>query len=77
MASTYTGQHNTEKRRHISMSRAGFEPAIPVFERPKTVRAFERAAIGTGYVMIPEHNGNNDVNSQTLCILTTGLQSYR
>jgi len=36
--STYTGQHNTEKRGHISMPRAGFEPAIPVFERSKTVR---------------------------------------
>jgi hypothetical protein len=38
-ASTYTGQHNTEKRGHTSMPRVGFEPKIPVFERPKTVRA--------------------------------------
>jgi hypothetical protein len=42
--------HNTEKRRHTSMPRAGFEPVIPVFERPKTVRALDRAAIGTGHI---------------------------
>jgi len=30
-ATTYTGQHNTEKRGHTSMPRAGFEPMIPVF----------------------------------------------
>jgi hypothetical protein len=29
---TYTGQHNTQKRGHISMPRAGFEPVIPVLE---------------------------------------------
>jgi hypothetical protein len=43
-----TTQHNTEKHRHTSMLRAGFEPPIPMFERPKTVRALDRAAIGTG-----------------------------
>jgi len=47
-ATTYTGQHNTEKRGHTSMPRAGFEPTIPVFERSKTVRALDRAVIGTG-----------------------------
>jgi hypothetical protein len=33
-------QDNTrqKKRGHTSMPRAGFEPAIPMFERPKTVR---------------------------------------
>jgi hypothetical protein len=30
------------------MPRAGFEPAIPMFERSKTVRALDHAAIGTG-----------------------------
>jgi hypothetical protein len=30
------------------MSWAWFEPTIPVFERQKTVRALDRAAIGTG-----------------------------
>jgi hypothetical protein len=44
----HTGQHNTEKRGHTSMPRAGFDPTIPVFERPKTVRALDRAANGTG-----------------------------
>jgi hypothetical protein len=34
----HTGQHNTEKRRHTSMLRVGFEPTIPVFERPQTAR---------------------------------------
>jgi hypothetical protein len=44
----HTGQHNTEKRRHISMPRAGFGPAIPMFERPKTVLALDRATIEIG-----------------------------
>jgi hypothetical protein len=30
------------------MNRVGFEPTIPVFERLKTVRTLDRAAIGTG-----------------------------
>jgi hypothetical protein len=46
-ASTYTGQHNTEKHRHTSITRAGFEPVIPMFERPKTVLALDRSAIET------------------------------
>jgi hypothetical protein len=40
---------NTEKHGHTSMPLAGFEPTIPVFERPKTVRALDRAAIETGH----------------------------
>jgi hypothetical protein len=47
-ASTYTGQHNTEKRGHTSMPLVGFEPTIPVFEWPKTVRVLDRVATGTG-----------------------------
>jgi hypothetical protein len=47
-ATTYTGQHNTEKRGHTFMPRARFESTIPVFERVKTMRALDRAAIGTG-----------------------------
>jgi hypothetical protein len=31
------------------MPRMRFEIMIPVFERPKTVRALDRAAIGTGF----------------------------
>jgi len=46
-ASTYTGQHNTEECKHISMSLAGFEPTIPLFERFKTVRVLGRAVTGT------------------------------
>jgi hypothetical protein len=51
-ASTYTGQHNKEKRWHTSMPRAGRESAILVFERLKTVRALDRAAIGAGSSLI-------------------------
>jgi len=40
-ASTYAGQHNTEKRGRTSMPRAGFEPVIPVFKRSKTVRTLD------------------------------------
>jgi len=46
--STYTGQHNTERRRQTSMPRAGFEPAIPILERPKIVLALDCPAIETG-----------------------------
>jgi hypothetical protein len=45
---TYTGQNNTEKRGHISTPRTVFEPTIQVFERSKTVRALDLAAIETG-----------------------------
>jgi len=31
-ASTYKGQHNTERRRHTSRPRAEFEPTITMFE---------------------------------------------
>jgi hypothetical protein len=41
-------QHNPERRRHTSMPRAGLEPTIPAFERSKTVRTLDRAAIGAG-----------------------------
>jgi hypothetical protein len=49
---TYTGQHNTEKREHISMPRAGFEPTIPMFELLKAVHALDRAAVGTGKLKV-------------------------
>jgi len=41
-------QDNTQKRGHTSLPRAGVEYAIPMFERSKTVRAVNHAAIGTG-----------------------------
>jgi hypothetical protein len=47
-ATTYTGEHKTEKREYTSMPRARFEPTIPVLERSKTVRASDGAAIRTG-----------------------------
>jgi hypothetical protein len=36
---------HTHTHTHISMPRAGFEPAIPMFEQLKTVRALDRAAL--------------------------------
>jgi hypothetical protein len=51
-ASTYTGQHNTVKRRHTSMPRAGFDPTIPVFALSKTVRVLDRMSIGTGTFIV-------------------------
>jgi len=51
-ATTYTGQHNREKRGHTSMLLAEFEPMIPVFERLKTVRALYRPSIGTGVTLL-------------------------
>jgi hypothetical protein len=53
---TYTGQHNTEKRGHTSMPRAGFEPTIPVFEWSNTVRALDRVAIRTAMLYISTRN---------------------
>jgi len=47
-ATTYTGQHNTEKGGHTSMPRAGFKLTISVFERLKSVRVIDRAATETG-----------------------------
>jgi hypothetical protein len=46
----HTEQHNTEKRRHTSIPRAEYEPAISTFERPKTVLASGRSAIKTGCI---------------------------
>jgi hypothetical protein len=34
-ASTYTGQHNTERRGQTSVPWAGFEPTIPATNRPR------------------------------------------
>jgi len=56
MTTSYTGRHNTEKRGHTSMPRAGFEPAIPVFERSKTVRSLDGAATGTCTYMHTKFN---------------------
>jgi hypothetical protein len=46
-----TQDNTTQKKRgYISMPRAGFEPAIPMFERPKTVLALDRAAITSSFL---------------------------
>jgi hypothetical protein len=43
-----TQTHN--KHTQTSMSRVGFEPTIPVFERAKTLHALDSAAAMIGYV---------------------------
>jgi hypothetical protein len=44
------------------MPRAGFEPMIPVFKRLKTVRALDRATIGTCRLAILLQNYCDFVN---------------
>jgi len=39
-------QDTTQKNADTSMLRAGFEPAIPVFERSKTVRTLTARSLG-------------------------------
>jgi predicted Ser/Thr protein kinase len=48
------------------MPRAGFEPAIPVFERPNTVRALDRAGIRTGEI----NNKNKNIIDFYRCMRT-------
>jgi hypothetical protein len=42
MAATYTGQHKLNRRRQTSLSRVGFKPTIPLFERAKIFFALDR-----------------------------------
>jgi len=44
--------NTTQRNADTSMPRAEFEPAILAFEPPKTVRALDCAATGTGYTAI-------------------------
>jgi hypothetical protein len=46
------------------MPRAGFEPAIPMFERLKTVLPLDLAAIETGQVILPSVQNNFCTNLQ-------------
>jgi hypothetical protein len=46
----HTGQHKHNKRTQTFMRQVRFEPAIPVFERAKTVHALDRAATVIGTV---------------------------
>jgi hypothetical protein len=46
-----TQDNTTQRNRHTSMPRAGFEPAIPMFERPKAVLPLDRAATETGRLL--------------------------
>jgi hypothetical protein len=45
---THITTQTENKRTQTSMSRVGFEPTIPVFERTKTVHALDRAAAVIG-----------------------------
>jgi hypothetical protein len=46
------------------MLRAGFEPATPMFERPKTVLALDRAAVETGLPIKQQANGTFVTNGE-------------
>jgi hypothetical protein len=49
------------KHRQTSMSRMGFEPTIPVFERAKSVHALDRAAIlNIPYITFKQLTGRQD-----------------
>jgi hypothetical protein len=50
-----TGRGNTQ----ISMPRVGFEPTIPVFERPKTIHALDRAATVIGSMLNYGYGGRS------------------
>jgi hypothetical protein len=59
-----TQDNTTQKKRgHTSMPRAGFEPANPMFERPKTVLDLDHAAIGIGVIIYNHINLTCDVAS--------------
>jgi hypothetical protein len=45
---THRTTQTQNKRTHTSVPRVGFEPAIPVLERAKTVHALDRAAAVIG-----------------------------
>jgi hypothetical protein len=64
---THRGKNNREKCGHTSMPRVGFEPTIPVFERPKTVRASDCSAIGTSLCE------SSEVYSPLLCLRSMSL----
>jgi hypothetical protein len=51
---THRTTQTQNKRTQMSMSRVGFEPTIPVFERAETVHASERAATVIGTEIISE-----------------------
>jgi hypothetical protein len=64
------------KKGHTSVPRVGFEPMIPVFKRPKTVRASDRSAIGT--VCMSKHCPEICMgNWGKLRILYVGKTTYR
>jgi len=46
-ATAYAGTHNTERLGHTSIHRAGFEPAIPVFEWSKIVAPWTAWPLGS------------------------------
>jgi hypothetical protein len=46
-----TQDNTTQKHRHTSMPRAGFEPAIPMFEQPKTVHVLKPGRITPWYYL--------------------------
>jgi hypothetical protein len=53
---THRTTQTENKRTQTSMSRVGFEPTIPVFEREKTIHALDRAATVIGSELLYKNN---------------------
>jgi hypothetical protein len=51
------------KRTQTSIPQVGFEPKIPVFQRPKTVHAFDRAATVIGGLHNTRTTSYNNIRS--------------
>jgi hypothetical protein len=79
-AATYTHTHThtqtQNKCAQTSMPRMGFEPTIPVFKRPKTVYALDRAATVIRSKLLPPWKSNNAIqemimeSQQIVCYIT-------
>jgi hypothetical protein len=52
---TYRATQTQNKNIHAFITRMGFEPIIPVFERAKTVHSLERAATVIGKLTGSSH----------------------
>jgi hypothetical protein len=61
---THRTTQTQNKRTQTSMPRAGFKPAIPAFERAKTVHALERAATVIGILMSVCHSFPHSLQCQ-------------
>jgi len=71
-ASTYTGQHKTEKRGHRSVPREEFELKVPMFERSKATEALDLVSSGIGFPLSDTIClRNHTINWPFTCIILT------